>query len=492
MSSVLWSCPECKKVMQRKNLYPHLRVVHFYTREQIEGMKSEVSRQAAQEGAPPYEEVICPLCEERFVSHKRLAAHCEEEHADEGADGEPQNYAVFTVSFANKQEFDRWLDEQQQESGTTFYTRSSSKLKGLMELRCNRAGKYVKRTEDRATKSKRDVSHCSCFLSVKMEEDGSVHAEGCLGHAGHKIDRALLRLTPSQQQFLKGLLEEFTPDYIIKRLRRDYPANVSRLHYVTKGDLWSIVNRFELRPGFRHKEDMASLKARKDEGNPDDGIRLLELPEESTGRGFRMIIFTRNRRGISIDDTHNATRYDLKLATVMVMNERDAGVPAAFLLSGSMTAQDVEKLFLEIREVVPEFDPIQVVTDEAPCFYNGFRAVFPNSRAKLHYCRWHVEKTWQRNANKLVEKISVMQANVNALVNTDTEEAMELLTAINELVSEASRIGLTAIKGIAARPELTHVGGKPKLTRVQLYTRQQSRVTRSALSHGRPDSDSED
>ncbi|XGW21818.1 hypothetical protein V3C99_004629 [Haemonchus contortus] len=29
------------------------------------------------------------------------------------------------------------------------------------------------------------------------------------------------------------------------------------------------------------------------------------------------------------------------------------------------------------------------------------------------------------------EKISVMQANVNALVNTDTEEAMELLTATN-------------------------------------------------------------
>ncbi|XGW32103.1 hypothetical protein V3C99_010352 [Haemonchus contortus] len=82
---------------------------------------------------------------------------------------------------------------------------------------------------------------------------------------------------------------------------------------------------------------MASLKARKDEGNPDDGIRLLELPEEPTGRGFRMIIITPqqvqwlkdfSRRGISIDDTHNATRYDLKLATVMVMNERDAGVPA--------------------------------------------------------------------------------------------------------------------------------------------------------------------
>ncbi|KAK5982040.1 hypothetical protein GCK32_011983 [Trichostrongylus colubriformis] len=87
----------------------------------------------------------------------------------------------------------------------------------------------------------------------------------------------------------------------------------------------------------------------------------------------------------------------------MVLNDRDKGLPAAFLLSGTMTSLDVEKLFLEIRKVVPEFDPVQIVTDEAPCFYNGFRSVFPQSRAKLHYCRWHIDKTWQRNVNKLVE-----------------------------------------------------------------------------------------
>nr|CDJ86521.1 hypothetical protein HCOI_00867200 [Haemonchus contortus] len=117
--------------------------------------------------------------------------------------------------------------------------------------------------------------------------------------------------------------------------------------------------------------------------------------------------------------------------------------------------------------------------------------VLPSSSAEVSGAQERSEQRSQLRSS-INMKISVMQANVNALVNTDTEEAMELLTAINELVSEASRIGLTAIKGIAARPELTHVGGKPKLTRVQLYTRHQSRVTRSAQSHGRPDSDSED
>ncbi|KAK6031307.1 hypothetical protein OSTOST_02544, partial [Ostertagia ostertagi] len=121
-------------------------------------------------------------------------------------------------------------------------------------------------------------------------------------------------------------------------------------------------------------------------------------------------------RGISVDDTHNATRYNLKLATVTVLNERDTGVPAGgrnsvtidestFLLSGTMTSADVEKLFHEIQSVVPEFNLKQIFTDEAPCFYNGFRLVFPHSQSKLHYCRWHIERTWQRNAVELIEGV---------------------------------------------------------------------------------------
>ncbi|KAK6050108.1 hypothetical protein COOONC_12388, partial [Cooperia oncophora] len=213
----------------------------------------------------------------------------------------------------------------------SFYTRDSSKSKGTTSLRCNKAGKCTKQTETGATHTQRDVLHCSCFLNVKVEENGAVSVKGCLGHVGHTIESALLRLTAAQQLFLKGLLEVIITPQQVEWLQK-----------------------------FSH-------------------------------------------RGISVDDTHNATRYNLKLATVMVLNERDAGVPAAFLLSGTMTSIDVEKLFLEIRNLVPDFNPLQIVTDEAPSFYNGFRSVFPNSRAQLHYCRWHIDRTWQRNANKFVE-----------------------------------------------------------------------------------------
>ncbi|VDO69634.1 unnamed protein product [Heligmosomoides polygyrus] len=111
---------------------------------------------------------------------------------------------------------------------------------------------------------------------------------------------------------------------------------------------------------------------------------------------------TYSRRGISIDDTHNAMKYPMKLATVVVADDLDRGLPAAFLLSDTMTAADVQKLFMEIKELLPEFNPKYIVTDEVPCFFNGYKAVFPLSSTQLRYCRWHVSKTWERKVRELV------------------------------------------------------------------------------------------
>lgn len=226
---------------------------------------------------------------------------------------------------------------------------------------------------------------------------------------------------------------EHTLDYVIRRLRKDFSARTSRLRFITKMDLWNIIQKYGLRPGFRDSNDLKSVQMREHEHNLDDGIRFFQMPVHRKGKGFILsmlsyyseffnfpgdcivhiaVIITPTQvewlrkyssRGISLDDTHGATRYNLKLATVVVADEKDRGLPAAFLLSGSMTTADVEKLFREIKNLVPEFDPRQVVTDEAICFYNAFRAVFPSSRAKLHYCRWHISHTWDRKLKKLVE-----------------------------------------------------------------------------------------
>lgn len=54
-----------------------------------------------------------------------------------------------------------------------------------------------------------------------------------------------------------------------------------------------------------------------------------------------------------------------------------------------MTTLDVENLFLEIRRLMPKLSPDAIVTDDAPCFYNGFRTVLAQARTRLHYHRIH-------------------------------------------------------------------------------------------------------
>ncbi|KAK6765233.1 hypothetical protein RB195_025244 [Necator americanus] len=369
-----------------------------------------------------------------------MACHCEDNHSEDGANGKPQDYTVLLLTFDTVGEFEEWLHEQCERSGTSFFKRSSYAKGSSYSLRCNRAGTYEKATTSKATSSKKDVISCSCFMNVHIADDGKVNIKGCLGHVGHDIEPALLRLNNTQEQLLRTLLEEHSMDYILRRLKRDYSAKTSRLWFVDRSDLWNLTTRFGLRPGYRHKNDMNSLMHRQAEENADDGIRVLEVTDDPSGRGFRLIMITPTRlewlrkfspRGIAVDDTHNVTRYNLKLATVSVADNKNRGLPAAFLLSGTMTTLDVQRLFLEIKKLLPDFNPQQIVTDEAPCFYNGFRAVFPEARTKLHYCRWHIDQTFKRSATRLVA------ARIRGQVKKDLSE----LLLIADLTSFESRFG---------------------------------------------------
>ncbi|CAJ0599280.1 unnamed protein product [Cylicocyclus nassatus] len=327
-----------------------------------------------------------------------------------------------------------WLDAQCERTSTTFYKRTSCEGGKAYSLRCNRAGIYQKTTTARATSTKKDVVACSCFVNVYAKNDGTLSVKGCFGHAGHNVEPALLRLTSSQEQFVRSLLEEHSMDYVIHRLKRDFSAKENRLYFINRNDLWNITYKYGLRPGYYHKNDMNSLLLRSAEGNPNDGIRLLNISDDPSGKGFRMVIITPiqiewlkrfSGRGIAVDDTHNVTRYCLKLATVTVADNKDRGLPAAFLLSGTMTASDVYVLFVEIAKLVPNFAPQQVVTDEAPCFYNAFRLAFPRSDAKLHYCRWHIHQTFKRATTRLVE------ARLRLKLNKDLRDLL-LITDLNE------------------------------------------------------------
>ncbi|WKX96422.1 hypothetical protein Q1695_012679 [Nippostrongylus brasiliensis] len=408
MDSRHWTCGKCAKVVLRRNMVSHLRVVHHLDTEECHRIRAETDRERG------FAKVKCPVCDDVFVAHKELAQHCQQVHPEDGAEGRPQDYSVISLSFSSKREYESWFEGKCRSTCTSFFTSKTTTSGAATKKRllCSRAGVYKRAGTEKVAISKKDVRYCSCYLTVDFNTDGSVSVEGCFGHVGHELDPALLRLTTQQILYLRTLLEEHSMDYIIKRLRKEDPTRSTKLSFVVKSDLRNIVERYNMRPGWRHEDDVVSMRLRFEENNPADGIRVFEPPRDPSGAGFIMVIITPtmlewlkrySSRGVTLDDTFHTTRYNLKLATLMVADERDRGLPGAFLLSGSMTSTDVQKMFLEVRSLLPDFEPSRIVTDEAPCFYNGFKAVFPNAATRLHYCRFHILQTWERKTKQIVE-----------------------------------------------------------------------------------------
>ncbi|KAK6021027.1 zinc finger, C2H2 type [Ostertagia ostertagi] len=375
MRSVKYKCPECDEDIDRRSYRRHLINVHKYSEEQYHELKNEMMR--AQEPS-----IICPLCDDKVPTQFDLVHHCSELHSEDGADGRPQNYTVCMREFPNEQDY-----KDKKKTGTV--------------VRLIRAGKIPNSAKQRVRTSKKDTPYCTCFLNVQYRNDGTILARGCFAHVGHELDPALLRLSIEEQEYLKMLLEEHTFNYIIQRVRRENRDKNSRLFFVSRDDLWNLIKKYKIRPGCKDAVDMTSVMVRVEESNPDDGIRMFRPPDDPSGKGFLMVIVTPlqlkwlqaySSRGVSLDDTHHTTRYNVKLATLM-----------RFLLSGTMTTEDVSKLFEVIRQLMPRFHPRTMVTDEAQCFWNGFRKVFPGTLTQLHYCRTHIAKTWERKTRELVQ-----------------------------------------------------------------------------------------
>ncbi|KAK5980648.1 MULE domain-containing protein [Trichostrongylus colubriformis] len=328
--------------------------------------------------------------------------------------GRFQDYAIHELSFSSAEDYKEWFDRMCDSNCTSFFCRSSSAMEGskVLLMRCNRCGEGTPKGEERIRGTKKVHLYCSAFANVHFNSDGTVNARACFGHIGHDLDPALLRWTDEQLEYLKFMIQEFSTEYIVQKMRKDYTSKDSKLYFITKKDLWNLMVRFHLTPGVRDTDDVTSLAMREAERNPEDGIRYFRAPEEPSGKGFVLVIITPiqrlwleqfGKRGISVDDTHNVTRYALKLATVMVVDDRDRGLPAAFLLSGEMTSKEVKILFDEIRRLIPNFHPKSLVSDEALAFYNGFKLSFGGRIVDHFLCRFHILQSWKRKTKECVK-----------------------------------------------------------------------------------------
>ncbi|KAK6051186.1 hypothetical protein COOONC_11309, partial [Cooperia oncophora] len=126
-------------------------------------------------------------------------------------------------------------------------------------LRCNRAGKYVRKSTTRIRGSRKEQLHCPSFLNADIRNDGTVFVKGCFGHAGHSLNPELLRLSSGEREILYQLLEENTIDNVFQWLRIEFGNTESKLAYLTKTDLLYYAKKLSPRADEQNASDLTPL-----------------------------------------------------------------------------------------------------------------------------------------------------------------------------------------------------------------------------------------
>ncbi|VDO65505.1 unnamed protein product [Haemonchus placei] len=153
---------------------------------------------------------------------------------------------------------------------------------------------------------RRDVSSqcCLCEEVFKTHEELSQHCgidhlnDGAMGRPqdyvfhnvsfqsseDFEVDGAIMMYHECIRSRLHIL--EFSTDYIIQTMRKDYESKECKLYFVTKKDLWNVMTKYKLTPGLRDRDDITSLVLREQERNPSDEIRFFKKQDEPSGKGF--------------------------------------------------------------------------------------------------------------------------------------------------------------------------------------------------------------
>ncbi|KHJ90820.1 hypothetical protein OESDEN_09325 [Oesophagostomum dentatum] len=147
-----------------------------------------------------------------------------------------------------------------------------------------------------------------------------------------------------------------------------------------------------------------------------DGIQFYKPAQDSSGDGFTLVIINPTqkewlrrygRRALCMDDTFNLTSYSLRLATIVVADEWDRALPAAYLLSYRMTEVEIGILFEQVKKNLPSFHTDYIMTDDTNTFWNGFGRVFPTSWTKKLLCLWHAQRAMKQKASSKLNNVRV-------------------------------------------------------------------------------------
>ncbi|PIC35557.1 hypothetical protein B9Z55_014876 [Caenorhabditis nigoni] len=428
-------CPKCNFQCKRSySVGRHLLAIHDATEEDIEAFRAQLvaSRALKRHGGGAWK---CDKCQKLFASQRSLDSHIKKEHTKLL---DPSDISLFPDDSSTSSPPPKiWKNSREEESCTSWMIRSkySKENEFTNYYNCRHDGHYesvVQKLDKPKSIKLTGEYHCPAFLkSTKNEETGKITVVGFHGHYGHDLKNAWRSLNEREISIIIRMMTDgFSNSQIIKKCEKFPPEN--RLSYIIHDDLRYLRKKYNLQEGVLDENDLASVKKRVERGWKEDGILMFQEPDE-LGAGLRLVLMTPSQkelclkyhhRGIVIDDTHNTTKYGIKLTTLMVLNGFDRAIPVAFLLSSSCTSDDCAALFQCVKNEIPTFHPQWFMSDEANAFWNGYNTIFPNNKSQRLWCRWHVLRALEKNCDEMLTK----------------ESSADVKKTISELIREPDRV----------------------------------------------------
>lgn len=220
-------CDQCGKIFLKKfNLIKHMASgVHEIT-----------------------ETVNCALCDFRSLTRKIMCGHYKNFH---GVIMNENN-----AYFSTPEEFFLWKVQYEQRTKTKFVKMSSSRLRKNGYLRstyfCHRDGNFIPKGRHlRLLKTKgsnKINAHCPAKIDVEMGEN-LVIVSYVETHLGHDLDIARVNLDHEEKVNIAEKLASQVPfEQILDELNKTRNSDGKRINFVTRKDLWNIVETFKIDP----------------------------------------------------------------------------------------------------------------------------------------------------------------------------------------------------------------------------------------------------
>ena len=125
---------------------------------------------------------------------------------------------------------------------------------------------------------------------------------------------------------------------------------------------------------------------------------------------------------------HGTNTYDFELITLLIIDDKCEGFPAAFIISNRQDEAALTVTFESINELVTIHPQIFMMND-AEAFYNAWKHVF-GEVSKCLLCSWHIDQGWRKKLQKLIsnreQQVDVYKMLRTLLIETD-EEAFALM-----------------------------------------------------------------